>query len=120
MSLMMAEWSLQNNWRTLLKSLFSKLFVTALGFSLVACAPSASQLQKVMEDNPDVLFSVIKKHPDKFLQVVNEAAQAARATEESRAKEEETKNREAEFANPKKPNITDDRAFKGAKDAPVT
>lgn len=103
-----------------MKSLFSKLFVAALGFSLVACAPSASQLQKVMEDNPDVLFSVIKKNPDKFLQVVNEAAQAARASEETRAREEETKNREAEFANPKKPVIDEGRAIKGAKDAPVT
>lgn len=102
---------------------FSKMTVTVpafvLGLSLVACAPSASQLQKVMEDNPDVLFSVIKKHPDKFLAVVNEAAQAARAKEEGSFREEETKKREEEFANPKKPVITDDRAFKGGKDAKV-
>lgn len=90
-----------------------------LGLSLVGCAPSASQLQKVMEDNPDVLFSVIKKHPDKFLAVVNEAAQAARAKEEGSFREEETKKREEEFANPKKPIVTDDRAFKGGKDAKV-
>jgi hypothetical protein len=34
--------------------------------ALAACAPSASQLQKVMEDNPDILFNVISKHPDKY------------------------------------------------------
>jgi protein-disulfide isomerase len=91
-----------------------------IGLSLVACAPSASQLQKVMEDNPDVLFAVIKKHPDKFLQVVNEAAQAARAQEEGKFRDEENKKREEEFANPKKPEVTEGRAFKGTKDAPVT
>lgn len=103
-----------------MKSLFSYLALSILGLSLAACAPSASQLQKVMEDNPDVLFSVIKKHPDKFLTVVNEAAQAAKAKEESSFQEEQNKMREEEFANPKKPIVTDDRAFKGGKDAKVT
>ncbi|HVK60477.1 MAG TPA: thioredoxin domain-containing protein [Bdellovibrionales bacterium] len=96
------------------------LLALAIGSSLVACAPSAPQLKKVMEENPDILYSVIKKDPKKFLDVVNEAAQAARAGEEQRYVEEEGKRREEEFKNPKKPEIAADRAFEGAKDAPIT
>lgn len=87
---------------------------------LAGCAPSAPQLKKVMEDNPDILYSVIQKDPQKFLQVVNEAAQKARAAEEKKFQEEEQKAREEEFKNPKKPEIADNRAFAGAKDAAVT
>ena len=88
--------------------------------ALSACAPSASQLQKVMEDNPDILFNVITKNPDKFLKVVNEAAQKARQSEEENYRKEEQTKREEEFKNPKKPAIDDKRAFAGPKDAPVT
>lgn len=103
------------------RPLASSLVLGAIAtFALSACAPSAPQLKKVMEDNPDILYSVIQKDPKKFLDVVNEAAQKARASEESKFAEEETKAREEEFKNPKKAEVTDDRAFEGPKDAPVT
>jgi protein-disulfide isomerase len=92
----------------------------ALSLSLISCAPSAPQIKKVMEENPDILYSVIQKDPQKFLQVVNEAAQKARAAEEQKFQEDEQKAREEEFKNPKKPELADNRAFAGAKDAPVT
>lgn len=91
-----------------------------LPLTLVGCAPSAPQIKKVMEDNPDILYSVIQKDPAKFLQVVNEAAQKARASEEKKFQEEEQKAREEEFKNPKKPELADNRAYSGAKDAPIT
>ena len=100
-----------------LKALSSALLVAA---GLAACAPSAPQLRKVMEDNPDILYSVIQKDPKKFLDVVNEAAQKARAGEEQKMVEEEKNRREEEFKNPKKPEIDDTRPFKGSKDATVT
>lgn len=93
-------------------------FVSSLIFT--GCAPSAPQLKKVMEENPDILYAAIQKDPRKFLEVVNEAAQRARAEEERRFAEEEAKAREEEFKNPKQPEIAEDRAFEGAKDAPIT
>lgn len=93
-------------------------FVSSLIFA--GCAPSAPQLKKVMEENPDILYAAIQKDPRKFLEVVNEAAQRARAEEERRFAEEEAKAREEEFKNPKQPEIAEDRAFEGAKDAPIT
>jgi protein-disulfide isomerase len=90
------------------------------GFALSACAPSAPQLKKVMEENPDILYAVIQKDPKKFLDVVQEAANKARQQAEQDMVDAESKAREEEFKNPKKPAIADDRAFTGAKDAAVT
>ena len=73
-----------------------------------------------MEEHPEILYSVIQKDPKKFLDVVNEAAQKARAGEEERMAKEEQNKREDEFKNPKTPEVTPDRAFAGAKDAPIT
>ena len=100
--------------------LCTPVLLALAGFALSACAPSAPQLQKVMEEHPEILYSVIQKDPKKFLDVVNEAAQKARAGEEAKFAEEETKKREEEFKNPKKPELTDDRAFAGTKGAPIT
>lgn len=99
-------------------NLFSLLTVAT--FVLGACAPSATQLKKVMEENPDIMFSVIEKNPDKFLKVVNEAAQKARQIEEQKYQEDELKAREEEFKNPKKPVVDEKRAQKGNKKAPIT
>ncbi len=96
------------------------LLALAIGTSVVACAPSAPQLKKVMEENPDILYAVIQKDPKKFLDVVNEAAQKARSGEEQKYADEENKKREEEFASPKTPVIEENRAFSGPKDAPVT
>lgn len=88
--------------------------------ALAGCAPSAPQLKKIMEENPDILYGVIQKDPKKFLDIVNEAAQKARSQEESKYAEDETKAREEEFKNPKKPVLSDDRAFSGTAGAPIT
>lgn len=106
--------------KTSLKAVSAGLLVLMAGVTLLSCAPSAPQLKKVMEDNPDILYSVIQKDPKKFLDVVNEAAQKARAQEEQKMVEEENKKREDEFKSPKTPEIQESRAFAGPKDAPIT
>ena len=102
------------------KALGNSLTTVAAGLLLANCAPSAPQIKKVMEENPEILYGVIQKDPKKFLEVVNEAAQKARQAEEQNYAEQETKAREEEFKNPKKPEIQEGRAFAGAKDAPIT
>lgn len=100
--------------------ILTAVLTATVALALAGCAPSAPQIKKVLEDNPDILYSVIQKDPAKFLQVVNEAAQKARASEEQKFAEEEKKAREEEYKNPKKPEIAPDRAYAGAKDAPIT
>lgn len=106
--------------KTPIHALRNFLLAAVAGSLLTSCAPSAPQLKKVMEDNPDILYSVIQKDPKKFLEVVNEAAQKARAAEEAKFQEDEAKAREEEMKNPKKPEVTDDRVAVGPKDAPIT
>ncbi len=98
-------------------ALFSFVFA---GLLALGCAPTASQMQKVLEDNPEVLFSVIEKHPDKFFATVQKAQGQMRAGEEERMMKEEVDKREAEFQSPKVPEIAEGRAFEGEKNAPVT
>lgn len=92
--------------------------------TLCACVgllASCSELvKKTIQDNPDIVFEAIKKDPAKFMEVVRGAAQEAQKAEMMAAKEAETKAREDEFANPKKPEIGADRAILGDKSAPVT
>jgi protein-disulfide isomerase len=91
-----------------------------MALSLAACAPSAPQLKKVIEENPDIIYAAIQKDPKKFLEIVNDAAMKARAQEEQKMMEDEMKKREAEFASPKTPELPEGRAFVGPKDAPIT
>jgi protein-disulfide isomerase len=91
--------------------------VAALAFT--GCT-SKQQLEKTLEDNPEIIFNAIKKNPKKFVEVVNEAVRKAQETaREDEAKEEQTR-LEEEFKNPKKPVIEDGRVIFGSKTAPVT
>lgn len=100
--------------RTFLKSIV--LIGAVWGF--IGCTPSASQLKKVMEENPDILFSVIEKHPDKFMEVVSKAAREAESKARENQAQEEQKARDEEFKNPKQPEIQSWRAVLG--EGPIT
>ncbi|MFZ4404627.1 MAG: DsbA family protein [Pseudobdellovibrionaceae bacterium] len=100
---------------------FLKLFgLGALALSLVNCAPSAKQLKEAVEKDPSIVFVAIEKDPEKFIEVVNKAAQEAQKKAQEKAMSEETSKRDAEFANPLKPEIQEDRVFFGPKNAKIT
>ncbi len=89
--------------------------------SCVGLLASCSELvKKTIQDNPEIVFEAIKKDPAGFMEVVRGAAQEAQKAEMMAAKEAETKAREDEFANPKKPEVGSDRAVLGSDSAPVT
>lgn len=95
-------------------SILSFLFVFA-----VACSPSASQLKKTLENNPDILTNVIEKHPDKVMEALQTAARNAQAGARDREMKEEETRRDEEFKNPKVAEIPENRATRGPKDAPI-
>lgn len=88
--------------------------------TLAACTPSAKQLKEAVEKDPSIVFVAIEKDPAKFIEVVNKAAQDAQKVGAEKAQEEEKKARDAEFANPLKPEIQEGRVIFGNKDAAIT
>ncbi len=100
-----------------------KQLVYALAtFSLIlsACAPSSKQLKEAIEKDPSIVFSAIEKDPEKFIEVVNKAAREAQSRGAEKAAQEENSKRDEEFKNPLKPEIEENRAIWGPKDAKIT
>lgn len=91
-----------------------------LGAALVSCTPSAKQLKEAIEQDPSIVFAAIEKDPEKFIEVVNKAAQDAQRKSQEKSVADEQKKRDDEFANPLKPEIDETRAMLGKKDAKIT
>lgn len=98
----------------------TKVLAAIGALTLAACAPTAKQLKEAVEKDPSIVFAAIEKDPAKFIEVVNKAAQEAQKAGAEKAQEEEKKARDAEFANPLKPEIDENRVIFGKKDAAVT
>lgn len=98
----------------------SALVWGALAIFVATACTSKSQLEKVIEENPEIVFNAIKKNPKKFVETVNEAVRTAQeSSREDEAKEEQAR-LEEEMKNPKKPVIEDGRVIFGPKNAPIT
>ena len=92
------------------------LLLFALLFAM-GCSPSAIQLQKTLEQNPNILVNAIKKNPDAIVGAINDAA---KKQADARAAGQQQDSRDAEFANPKQPEVGEGRVIFGPKDAPIT
>ena len=55
----------------------SSLLVAATALFVAVGCTSKSQLEKMIADNPEIVFNAIKKNPKKFVEVVNEAVRTA-------------------------------------------
>ncbi len=91
-----------------------------VGLGVASCTPSAKQLKEAIEKDPSIVFVAIEKDPEKFIEVVNRAAQDAQRKSQEKAVADEQKKRDDEFSNPLKPSIDESRVFFGKKDAKVT
>lgn len=96
------------------------LGLATLSLTLVHCTPSAKQLKEAVEKDPSIVFVAIEKDPEKFIEVVNRAAQDAQKKSQEKSMAEETKKRDDEFANPLKPDVDEARTIFGNKSAPIT
>ncbi len=87
---------------------------------LAACAPTKSQIQDVLEKNPDIITNLIKKHPTKFINAIQQAAFNSQQKAEEQAEQQAKKQQEDEFKHPLKPTLPKDYAYWGPKNAPIT
>jgi protein-disulfide isomerase len=94
--------------------------LSVLALLAAAGCTSKQQLEKTIEENPEIVFNAIKKNPKKFVEVVNEAVKTAQESARADEEKEESKRVEDEFKNPKQAKVEDGRVIFGKKDAPVT
>ncbi len=87
---------------------------------LTNCSPSASFLKKIMSEHPEILTEAIEKNPEKFTEAFRKAHMQAQVKAREKAEQEEKEKMEAEFKNPKTPEIEEGRAIFGPKNAPIT
>lgn len=99
---------------------FKILGASLLALAITNCAPSAKQIKEAVEKDPSIVFVAIEKDPEKFIEVVNKAAQEAQKKSQEKMMAEEGTKRDEEFKNPLKPEIDETRVIFGKKDAKIT
>lgn len=109
----------ENHRRKILKT-FKLLGLSVLALALTNCTPSAKQLKEAIEKDPSIVFVAIEKDPEKFIEVVNKAAQDAQKKSQEKMMAEEGQKRDEEFKNPLTPAIDEARVIFGKKDAKIT
>lgn len=95
------------------------LWSAVLALVFAGCT-SKQQIEKAIEENPDIVFNAIKKNPKKFVEVVNEAVRKAQESGREDEAREEAVRMDEEFKNPKVAVIEEGRVIFGKKDAPIT
>ena len=93
------------------------LLILAFGLMTTSCA---KMIEKTIENNPEIIYNVIKKDPAKFMNTLREAAQQAQGAEAEEMKKREQAERMKEFEKPKTFAVESDRPFSGNANAPIT
>ncbi len=86
----------------------------------VACSPSASQLKKTMQENPDILHAAIEADPKGFFDVVQKVQGKAREQSMADQMAGELTRVLEEMKTPKEVVIDESRSIKGPATAKVT
>ncbi len=104
-----------------MKSAFKYLAIMAL---LASCAGDdkkvEEQVARILENNPEIIIKALEKKPYEFMESLQKIAKSAQSQMAQRRAEEEKKELEESFDNPKVPSITDNDNIRGDKNAPIT
>lgn len=99
-----------------------RILLSVMSLGLIAgvgCSPTASQLKKTIEANPDVVFAAIEKNPTLFFETVQKAQRQAQESGQADRIQSEVKRVLEEAKTPKQPEIDPARVI-GNVDAPIT
>lgn len=86
---------------------------------LSGCAMSDSQVREAVKKNPAIVFDVIEENPERFLEVVNRAAQKAQEAQYKKRLEAMQAEQEEDIKNPRKPSLDNDRRLAGTEKGKV-
>lgn len=103
--------------------MIKKLIVLLVGITLTGCVSEkkvAEQLEKVLENKPEILAKAIEKEPLLFVESFQKAIKAAQGEMAKKREAEEKKEMEEIMNNPFKPEIASSRIIRGVKKAPIT
>lgn len=103
-----------------MKKILIPLFLFFATFFTAACSPSSKQVEQALQKDPDILVRLIEKHPKKFIEAFQKAAQSAESDQQQVAEQEEKARLEREYKNPLQPDLSQKRPFKGGDSAAVT
>lgn len=101
------------------------LFPLTLSASLLFASCSTEKqlkkdIAKVLEENPELVISSIKKNPEKYIMALNSAAKQASQKMAQKRQQEELHQFEKSLDNPITLTINKDDAIRGAMSAPIT
>ncbi len=99
-------------------TVFARL-LASLGVLACAREPSAADIERQLQQHPDILYRVIEQHPAEMIAALNKAAQVAQAELQKNAVRDASARMEAEFQTPKVPALDHRIAF-GNEAAPIT
>lgn len=95
-----------------------KKLLLVIPFLLIACN-SEKQIEEALKKNPDILLNVIKEHPKKFIDTLNEAVKVAQAGQAKDRELEEQKKLAESYDNPLVPEIRSDELIRGNKNGDI-
>jgi protein-disulfide isomerase len=96
-----------------------KYLIIAFAF-LAGCVSNDGDVRRAIEKDPDIVFNAIEKNPEKFIDVVNKAAQAAQSKSYDKQMAKMREEQEQDIKNPKKPKLAADRRLSGTANSPIT
>lgn len=99
----------------------ASLAAAALLFASAAfAAPSKEEISEILKKNPSLILDVLKENRKALLDIVEEAAQEEQGRRQKEQAENEKKEFDAAFKNPKKPDISKKTRIRGDKNAKFT
>ena len=105
-----------------MKKSFRSLSLLSVLLLIIGCTSETKlkeQVQKVIKENPNILISAIEEKPTEFVEAFQKAVKVAQGALAKKREEEEKRKLEAHYDNPLKPEIGDQDAVRGLKDAPL-
>lgn len=91
-----------------------KLLLPLALVALAGCASSDNQVREAIKKDPSIVFDVIEQNPEKFIEVVNKAAQNAQKSQYEKQAQEMKNEQERDLKDPKKPKLSNDRRLAGS------
>jgi len=100
----------------------TRLRVIALALFLAACSsaePSPDQLRATLSKHPEILYDVIRAHPQEFVTLLDSVARATTNARQASTAQADARRVETEMSNPLQPDLSHGVYF-GNPSAPIT